>query len=71
MLFRSRLIIVADAEYPFSKRAKAALLERLAVTRVPVLQLAQTGSLSLRFAADGLRVNAVDGTRLAQLSRPD
>lgn len=63
-----RLIVVADSEYPVLKRAKPALIERLKVTGVPTLQLAKTGSLTLKFASDGLAVRSVEGVALAMLA---
>jgi ComEC/Rec2-related protein len=65
---RPRLIVVADSEYPVSKRAKPVLIGRLKATGVPTLQLAKTGTLTLRFASDGLRVASVAGEVLAVLT---
>jgi len=59
-----RLILLADAEHPVSKRAKPALCARLSQTGVPVVRLTETGSLTLRFTPDGVAVSTVEGVVL-------
>ena len=56
-----RLIVLADTEFPASKRPKPALLARLSRTGVPVLRLIETGSLMARFTEQGVSVTTVDG----------
>ncbi len=60
-----RLIILADAEFPVQKRSRPRLIDRLARSGVPMLRLAETGSLTLRFASDRVVVTTVGGAELA------
>ncbi len=65
-----RLIVLADVEFPASKRVKPALIARLRQGSIPVLRVAELGSLTLRFASDGATVTTVEGQVVAQLAAP-
>ncbi len=62
-----RLIVLADAEFPAMKRAKPALLHRLARGADAFLSLRATGSLTVTFTADGASLRSVDGHEHARL----
>lgn len=63
-----RLIVLADTEFPASKRPKPALLARLAHGGARLLRLTETGSLTARFTEKGLWLTTVDGREIAVLS---
>lgn len=58
-----RVIIVADAEAPATKRASAALRERLESRGTPVFYTRETGALTLTFREGGWELRGMDGTR--------
>lgn len=60
-----RLIVLTDAEFPLSKRARPQLRARLERHNVPVLRLAESGSLTLLINADKVVVSDVRGQPLA------
>jgi hypothetical protein len=60
-----RLIVLTDAEFPLSKRARPQLRARLERHNVPVLRLAESGSLTLLINADKVIVSDVRGQPLA------
>jgi competence protein ComEC len=72
-----RVIVLTDADFPITKRAKPALVARLSRSGATVLRLTQTGSLTLRFATSRTQIlTAEDGivatlppTRASHLSR--
>lgn len=68
---RPRLIVLTDAEFPAMKRARPALLRRLADSGAPLLSLRETGSLSITVTAHEATVRSVDGRELARLARAD
>lgn len=67
---RPRVIVVADADFPVTKRARPALTARLARSGATVLRLAETGSLTARFTREGVTLESVEGTVRARLPRP-
>ena len=67
---RPQLIVLADTEFPASKRPKPALLTRLPRTGVPVLRLTETGSLTARFNQRGVTITTVEDREVASLSPP-
>ncbi len=60
-----RLLVVADAEYPATQRASAALRERLAARGTPVLYTRETGALIFTLTGHSW---TVQGTRLNETS---
>lgn len=65
---RPRLIVLADVEYPVTKRAKPALLARLSRSGASLLKLTETGTLTLRFHAGSSAVLTVEGRQLNVLA---
>lgn len=64
-----RVIVLTDADFPATKRAKPVLIARLARNGALVLRLTETGSLTLRFTPERLTLESVDGAELARLGR--
>ena len=60
-----RLVVVADSEFPATKRASPRLRERLAKQNAVVLYTRFTGAVSLTLRYSGWTARAMDGTRLA------
>ncbi len=58
-----RIIIVADSEFPATKRAPAALRERLAQRNIPVLYTRKTGAVTLVAKPDGWELHTMDGQK--------
>ncbi len=62
---RPRVIIIADSEFPATKRASPRLRERLARRNVPVLFTRETGAVTLTVGPSGWRLRTMDGQRAA------
>lgn len=58
---RPKLIVIADSEYPATKRASFALRGRLTRTHIPVLYTRTTGAVTVSIEPDGWRVQTMDG----------
>ncbi|HOB33568.1 MAG TPA: ComEC/Rec2 family competence protein, partial [Verrucomicrobiota bacterium] len=58
-----RLIIIADSEFPATRRASPALRDRLARASIPVLYTRFAGAVTLELRANRIRATAMDGTR--------
>jgi ComEC/Rec2-related protein len=59
-----RLIIIADSEFPATKRASPRLRDRLAQRAMPVLYTRSTGAVTLTISKAGWIARAMDGTRI-------
>jgi competence protein ComEC len=57
-----RLIIVADAEFPVTERARPSLQERLAGQGVPVIYTRKAGAVTLAFRKDSWEARTMDGS---------
>ena len=60
-----RLIIVADSEFPATKRASSQLRERLARRKVSLLYTRFNGAVTLTFDGADCAARALDGTWIA------
>jgi beta-lactamase superfamily II metal-dependent hydrolase len=58
-----QIIIVADSEFPATKRAPAALRERLAQRNIPVIYTRQAGAVTLVAKPDGWELRTMDGQK--------
>jgi len=58
-----RIIIIADSEFPATKRAPAALRERLARQNIPVLYARKAGAVTLVAKPDGWELRTMDGQK--------
>jgi ComEC/Rec2-related protein len=56
-----KVIIVADSEFPATKRASATLRERLEQRHVPVFYTRETGAVTLVIKPDGWKLRTMDG----------
>ncbi len=62
-----RLLVIADAEYPATQRASAALRERLAAKGTPVLYTRETGALVFTFTDRGWNLRSATPTATSAL----
>ena len=60
-----RVVIVADSEYPATKRASPALRERLEREGPRVIYTRLSGAVTIRSRAAGWELSAMDGTRVS------
>jgi ComEC/Rec2-related protein len=60
-----KVVILADSEFPATKRASARLRERLAQRNVPVVYTRFAGAVTLRIGTWGWELSAMDGTRIS------
>jgi ComEC/Rec2-related protein len=60
---RPELIVVADSEYPASKRASAALRERLGKLGIPVLYTRDSGAVTISLRRKNWMARAMDDSR--------
>jgi competence protein ComEC len=58
-----KIIVIADALFPATKRAPAALRERLAQHYLPVLYTRQTGAVTVVVKPDGWELRTMDGQK--------
>lgn len=76
-LIQPKVVIIADSEFPATKRASPRLRERLAQRSVPVLYTRFTGAVTITVGKAGWELRAMDETRFAleplklQVSRVD
>ena len=61
-----RIIVLTDAEFPVTKRAKPVLLARLSRPGATLLRLTEAGSLTLHFRAGQVEALSVSGQRVAE-----
>lgn len=59
-----KVIIVADSEFPATKRAPAALRERLAQRQIPVIYTRQSGAVTIVARPGGWELRTMDGTTI-------
>jgi competence protein ComEC len=57
-----KLIIIVDSEFPATRRASAALRERLGHRRVPVIYTRQSRSVEISLRSNQWKATAMDGT---------
>ena len=60
----ARLIVITDSEYPATRRAGAALLERLERRKTPVIYTRTGGSVEISVKESGWEARAMDGRRV-------
>ena len=70
-LIQPKVVIVADSEFPATKRASPRLRERLASRSVPVLYTRFTGAVTLTIRKTGWELRAMDGTHFTSEKRPN
>ena len=58
-----KVIIIADSEFPATRRASRALHERLAATKIPVIYTRTSGAVKIVVDKSGWRLQAMDGQR--------
>ena len=61
---RPRVVVIADSEFPATRRAKTELLEQLARRGIPVLSTRRTGAVTLTLREGLWELTAMDGTRV-------
>lgn len=70
-LIQPKAIIVADSEFPATKRATAELRERLAKRNIPVLYTRKAGAVTIVARADGWKLRTMDGQQLSSAASSD
>ena len=65
-----RIIILADADYPASKRAGSKLRERLERRHIPVLCTHETKAVTLTFRPKRWELSALNGARISSTELP-
>jgi beta-lactamase superfamily II metal-dependent hydrolase len=63
-VIQPKVIIVADSEFPATKRAPAALRERLAQRQIPVIYTRKSGAVTIVLQPGGWELRTMDGTRI-------
>ena len=58
---RPRVIVVADSEFPATRRAGSELKERLAGRNVPVIYTRTAGAVTILARPDGWELRTMDG----------
>jgi beta-lactamase superfamily II metal-dependent hydrolase len=58
---RPQVIIVADSEFPATKRASAALRERLAQRKIPIIYTRKSGAVTIVARPGGWELRTMDG----------
>jgi len=58
---RPRVIVMADSEFPATRRANRALKERLAQAKIPVIYTRTAGAVKIETDRNGWRLQAMDG----------
>ena len=61
---RPHVVVIADAEYPVTRRAGEALKARLAKTGIPVIYTRTAGAVTLVARQGGWELTAMDGQRI-------
>lgn len=60
-----RLIVIADSDYPATRRAKPALQERLAQHNLPVIYTRDSGAVTITTSPRGWQAKTMDGKQFA------
>ncbi|MGA2247985.1 MAG: ComEC/Rec2 family competence protein [Verrucomicrobiota bacterium] len=63
-----RVIVIADSEYPASRRASRLLKERLERTKIPVFYTRTAGAVKIVAGPPGWRLQTMDGQNVAENS---
>ncbi|HXI73401.1 MAG TPA: ComEC/Rec2 family competence protein [Verrucomicrobiae bacterium] len=64
-VIQPKMIIIADSEFPATRRAPAALLERLAQRNIPVICTRKSGAVTLTARPGGWELRTMDGQKFA------
>jgi competence protein ComEC len=67
-IVQPKLIIITDALFPARERAGAALKQRLAHRKIPVLYTSETGSITLRLKNNGWTIATANGLQFDHLN---
>ena len=59
-----RVIVIADSEYPATRRAGRSLKERLEQKKIPVIYTRNSGAVKIVTNKSGWKLSAMDGTRI-------
>jgi ComEC/Rec2-related protein len=62
---RPRVIVIADSEYPATRRASPGLHERLAQSKIPVIYTRTAGAVTIVTDKTGWRLRTMDGQKFA------
>jgi competence protein ComEC len=73
-LFRAiqpKIIVIADSEFPASRRANPKLRERLEQKEVPVIYTCASGAVTIRVRPNGWELRAMDGEKFSPTFSPN
>ena len=59
-----KVIVIADSEFPATRRAKRELSERLAQRKVPVIYTRTSGAVKIMTDKNGWKLQTMDGQQL-------
>ncbi|HTX21122.1 MAG TPA: ComEC/Rec2 family competence protein [Candidatus Aquilonibacter sp.] len=59
-----KVIVIADSDYPATRRASRELKDRLAATRIPVIYTRDSGAVRIITDKNGWKLQAMDGQKL-------
>jgi competence protein ComEC len=62
---KPRVIVIADSEFPATRRASRALKERLAQTNIPVIYTRGSGAVKIETNRRGWQLSAMDGQKFS------
>jgi competence protein ComEC len=61
---RPKVIVIADSEFPATRRASRELKDRLAQGKIPVIYTRDSGAVKITLSQTGWRLQAMDGPQL-------
>ena len=64
-----KVIVIADSEFPATRRAGRGLKERLEQTKIPVVYTRDSGAVGIETDSRGWRVRAMDGWNYSSVNR--
>ncbi|HVU06928.1 MAG TPA: ComEC/Rec2 family competence protein [Verrucomicrobiae bacterium] len=63
-----KIIVIADSEFPATRRASRELKERLAQTKIPVIYTRHSGAVKIVAAKSGWKLQTADGQKFNSIS---
>jgi beta-lactamase superfamily II metal-dependent hydrolase len=69
-VIQPKVIVIADSEYPATRRAGHELKERLATRNVPVIYTRAAGAVTISFSKAGWQMRTMDGQRFSSAAPP-
>ena len=67
---RPKVVVIADSEYPATRRASRTLKQRLEQTRIPVIYTRMSGAVNIETDKSGWNLQTMDGRRFDATAMP-